>query len=98
MGNYQGHGASTDCHHHHRPRARRGVSLFHAGSGRVDGRDRLGSQRLESRRGAEAQAEPPTLALFCARLREGPTLARVSDVDTHEISVVEGDGGFEVRY
>jgi hypothetical protein len=38
------------------------------------------------------------LALFCERLREGPTLARVSDMDTHEISVVEGDGGFEVRY
>jgi acylphosphatase len=47
---------------------------------------------------AEAQAEPPTLALFCERLREGPTFARVSDMNTHEISVVEGDGGFEVRY
>lgn len=47
---------------------------------------------------AEAQAEPQTLALFRERLREGPTLAHVSDLEEHEIPVVEGDGGFEIRY
>lgn len=47
---------------------------------------------------AEAQAEAQTLALFCARLREGPTLAHVADVEEHEIPVVADDGGFEIRY
>jgi acylphosphatase len=47
---------------------------------------------------AEAQAEPPTLALFCDRLREGPTLAHVADVEQHEIPVIADDGGFEIRY
>jgi acylphosphatase len=47
---------------------------------------------------AEAQAEPSTLALFCDRLREGPTLAHVADVEQHEIPVIADDGGFEIRY
>ena len=47
---------------------------------------------------AEAQAEEQTLARFCERLREGPTLAHVSDVETHTVPVVDGDRGFEIRY
>lgn len=47
---------------------------------------------------AEAQADAQTLALFCERLREGPTLARVAEVESHEISVVNDEAGFEVRY
>jgi acylphosphatase len=47
---------------------------------------------------AEAQAEAQTLAQFCERLREGPTLAHVADLETHEIPMVEGDLGFEIRY
>ena len=45
----------------------------------------------------EAQADPKTLRLFCDRLREGPVLARVADIDMHEIQVVPDDSGFEVR-
>lgn len=47
---------------------------------------------------AEAQAEPPTLELFCDRLREGPTLARVADLAEQEIPVVEGEADFEIRH
>jgi acylphosphatase len=47
---------------------------------------------------AEAQADAHTLTLFTERLREGPTLAHVTDLQMHDIPVVEGEGGFEVRY
>jgi acylphosphatase len=45
----------------------------------------------------EAQADPQTLRLFCERLREGPVLSRVADIDMHDIQTVTGDAGFEVR-
>jgi acylphosphatase len=45
----------------------------------------------------EAQSDPQTLRLFGERLREGPALARVADIDTHEIRPVPGEVGFEVR-
>ncbi len=47
---------------------------------------------------AEAQAEEEPLARFCEQLRAGPPLANVADVETHEIPVIEGDEGFEIRY
>jgi acylphosphatase len=46
----------------------------------------------------EAQAEPHTLALFCERLREGPPLSHVADLDEQEIPVTANDTGFEIRY
>ena len=46
----------------------------------------------------EAQADAPTLELFCDRLREGPTLARVTGLDVHEVPTVSDDAGFEVRH
>jgi len=46
----------------------------------------------------EAQAESLTLAQFQDRLREGPTLARVTDIQAHDLQVVEGEGEFTVRY
>ena len=46
----------------------------------------------------EAQGDPATLDAFVARLREGPPLSHVVDVDMHEIAVVDGDTPFEVRY
>jgi acylphosphatase len=45
----------------------------------------------------EAQADPQTLRLFCERLREGPVLSRVADIDMHEIQTVTDEAGFEVR-
>jgi acylphosphatase len=45
----------------------------------------------------EAQADPQTLRLFCERLREGPVLSRVADIDSHDIQPVPGEAGFEVR-
>lgn len=45
----------------------------------------------------EAQADPQTLRLFCDRLREGPVLARVADIDMHEIQTVTDESGFEMR-
>lgn len=45
----------------------------------------------------EAQADPETLRLFCDKLREGPPLSRVADIDTHEIAPVTDESGFEVR-
>jgi acylphosphatase len=45
----------------------------------------------------EAQADPQTLRLFCERLAEGPVLARVADIDKHEIQPVPDESGFEVR-
>ncbi len=45
----------------------------------------------------EAQADPETLRLFCERLREGPVLSRVAEIDMHEIQTVTGEAGFEVR-
>ncbi len=45
----------------------------------------------------EAQADPQTLRLFRERLAEGPALARVADIDTHEIQPVPDEAGFEVR-
>jgi acylphosphatase len=46
----------------------------------------------------EAQADRETLDALCERLREGPPLARVTDVRTTEMSVREGETTFEVRY
>jgi acylphosphatase len=46
----------------------------------------------------EAQGDSATLDLFVGRLREGPALARVTDIDAHEIAVVADDTSFEVRY
>jgi acylphosphatase len=45
----------------------------------------------------EAQADPQTLRLFCERLREGPVLSRVTEIDSHDIQIVASDAGFEVR-
>ena len=45
----------------------------------------------------EAQAGPDTLRLFCERLREGPVLSRVTDIDRHDIQPVPDETGFEVR-
>jgi acylphosphatase len=46
----------------------------------------------------EAQGDPATLDLFIERLREGPPLSRVNDIDMHEIALVADDTSFEVRY
>jgi len=46
----------------------------------------------------EAQADQPTLALFCDRLREGPPLAYVADIEQREIPLLSGDASFEVRF
>jgi acylphosphatase len=46
----------------------------------------------------EAQADAHTVTLFTERLREGPILAHVADVQMQDIPVVEGESGFEVRY
>jgi len=46
----------------------------------------------------EAQADPATLLIFCERLREGPVLSRVADIDRHDIQPVPDETGFEVRY
>jgi acylphosphatase len=45
----------------------------------------------------EAQSDEPTLRLYCDRLREGPVLSRVADLDMHEIQTVTDESGFEVR-
>jgi acylphosphatase len=45
----------------------------------------------------EAQADPETLRLFCDRLREGPVLSRVAEIDSHEIQTLTDEAGFEVR-
>lgn len=45
----------------------------------------------------EAQADETTLGLFCDRLREGPPLARVTDVLKHEVQALPEEAGFEVR-
>jgi acylphosphatase len=46
----------------------------------------------------EAQADEAALDLFCDRLREGPTLAHVADLERHEIPVLDGDASFEIRF
>jgi acylphosphatase len=45
----------------------------------------------------EAQTDPETLRLFCERLREGPVLSRVAEIDVHDMQTVAGESGFEVR-
>jgi acylphosphatase len=45
----------------------------------------------------EAQADPETLRQFRSRLRQGPPHAFVSDLEEHELSVVEGEELFRVR-
>lgn len=45
----------------------------------------------------EAQADPQTLRIFCERLREGPVLARVAELDMHDIQAVADEAGFEVK-
>jgi acylphosphatase len=45
----------------------------------------------------EAQADERTLDTFCDRLREGPTLAYVVEVQRHEVAAVDGEAAFEVR-
>jgi acylphosphatase len=45
----------------------------------------------------EAQGDAQTLRLFCERLREGPVLSRVADIDVHEMHIVPDESGFEVR-
>jgi acylphosphatase len=46
----------------------------------------------------EAQADEVTLDSFCDRLREGPTLSRVTDLENREIPVQGGESSFEVRF
>jgi acylphosphatase len=46
----------------------------------------------------EAQADTATLDVFVDRLREGPPLSRVGDIDMHDIAIVDDDTSFEVRY
>jgi acylphosphatase len=46
----------------------------------------------------EAQADQSTLDLFCDRLREGPTLAYVADLEKHELPPLGGEASFEIRF
>ncbi len=45
----------------------------------------------------EAQADPETLRLFCEKLREGPVLSRVAEIDVHDVQTVTDESGFDVR-
>lgn len=45
-----------------------------------------------------AQADPETLAAFCARLRKGPTAARVDGVEMRPVAVDASLSAFEVRF
>lgn len=46
----------------------------------------------------EAQGEAQVLTAFCERLREGPALAHVGDLDQHDLPLVDAETSFEVRY
>lgn len=46
----------------------------------------------------EAQADEATLDSFCDRLREGPTLSRVTNVEKQEIPLLDGESSFEIRF
>ena len=46
----------------------------------------------------EAQADERTLALFLERVREGPPLSHVVDIEKREMPVVTGEASFEVRF
>ena len=45
----------------------------------------------------EAQADERTLEDFCSRLREGPVLAHVADLNVLECPVIPDETCFEVR-
>jgi acylphosphatase len=47
----------------------------------------------------EAQGEEADLDAFCNRLREGPPLSRVTDVDIRDIPIVQAAGPeFEITF
>ena len=45
----------------------------------------------------EAQADEHALEFFCGRLREGPALAYVANLDRHDLPLVDDESSFEVR-
>ena len=46
----------------------------------------------------EAQGEASDIDEFCARLRSGPPLSHVSDLQVNDLPLETGEKGFEVRY
>ena len=56
------------------------------------------SNRFDGSVELEAQGEAPEIEEFLARLRMGPPLSRVVDVQVNDLPAEAGERGFEIRY